>query len=594
MTDTYPLPLNEKERLAVLDGLCILDTPPDPAFDLITDLAAKIFDVPIALISLVDQRRQWFKSKIGIDATESPREYAFCAHAIARSDVMVVPDAMLDDRFAANPFVTGPPFVRFYAGAPLRMREGSNVGTLCLIGTEPRLDFGPAEMEILDRLAAMAVTRLETLSAIGYIDVLTKLPNRKRFEHDVQLWLDGRNQSSKKSVVVAVDVCGAVHFNDTVKALGHAHAEDLLVQAKDRLCAALPPATMLYRVGITRFAFLREAANDEAIDPVTRAIASAFNVGVDCSGVSHNIRPVSGAIRLDPASVPADLFRSLVAVTDRLREQGRISGFYERRYDEEQKRAFQILSALPAALDAPDQLRLVYQPCVELTTGRCVGVEALVRWQHPQLGSIPPGEFIPLVEKTAWMARLTGWVLDQALDQAARWQRKGYQLRVAINVSAVDLDADLADQLLLRLEQRCIAAPMIELEFTESALIRDPGKLKDELHRIRKLGVHVALDDFGTGYSTFTYLKELPASAVKIDQSFIQSIMTDARDRAIVRSLIELAHALGHRVVAEGIETREVYDALAEWSCDEGQGYGIAKPMTAEEFEGWLLQRSRH
>jgi EAL domain-containing protein (putative c-di-GMP-specific phosphodiesterase class I) len=231
---------------------------------------------------------------------------------------------------------------------------------------------------------------------------------------------------------------------------------------------------------------------------------------------------------------------------------------------------------------------------VELTTGRCVGVEALVRWQHPQLGSIPPGEFIPLVEKTAWMARLTGWVLDQALDQAARWQRKGYQLRVAINVSAVDLDADLADQLLLRLEQRCIAAPMIELEFTESALIRDPGKLKDELHRIRKLGVHVALDDFGTGYSTFTYLKELPASAVKIDQSFIQSIMTDARDRAIVRSLIELAHALGHRVVAEGIETREVYDALAEWSCDEGQGYWIAKPMTAEEFEGWLLQRSRH
>jgi EAL domain-containing protein (putative c-di-GMP-specific phosphodiesterase class I)/GGDEF domain-containing protein len=594
MRKQIPTPLNEVERLEVLRKLCLLDTPPDPVFDQLAALAAHTFGVPIALVSLIDERRQWFKSKIGLSVQETPREDAFCAYAINQTEPFVVLNALDDDRFADNPLVTGAPHIRFYAGAPLVTREGVCPGTLCIIGTEPRTDFGEPQQRMLRQLANLVTARLETLRTVGYVDALTLLPNRTRFVEDIGLWLAQRSGEPHGMVAAAVDVCGSDYFSGMIKALGHAYADGYVVSARDRLVGTLPGGTNVYRIGQTLFGFFREAVDDDALTPLFERIVDAFERPLEHDGIPHGAEPTLGAMRLACDGDPADVHRSLLAVTDTVREQGRTWGCFEAGRDEEQKRAFRVLSALPAAMTTREQLSLHYQPRLNLSTGACVGVEALLRWTHPEMGNVPPSEFIPLAERTALIGRVTRWVLTQALAQAARWQRAGHTFSVAVNVSAVDLDQENFIDVLCELMQRFEADPHgIELEFTESALTLHPQRLTEHLHRLRDLGVQIALDDFGTGYSNLNYLKRIPATTLKIDQSFIRNLLTDDRDRAIVPSMIRLGHDLGHRVVAEGIETQEVLDQLADWSCDEGQGYWIARPMPVDKLDAWLANRTR-
>ena len=589
MNRTPPIPLNEAERLQVLRQLCLLDTPADPAFDGLTALAAQTFDAPIALVSLIDERRQWFKSRVGLGPQETPREQAFCAYAIHRPEPLVVLDARLDERFVDNPLVTGAPHIRFYAGAPLITREGMSLGTLCIIDTEPRAEFGDRERSMLQHIAALVLTRIETLNTIGYVDPLTRLPNRTRFIEDIGLWIADAGHAPENVVAAVIDVCGSAYHGDMVKALGHAHVEAFIVAAKDRLLAALPPAATAYRIAGTRFGLLFELPVATALAPSLEALAAAYRVPLELQGVPHAAEPSVGVMRLSPQAAANDVLRSLLSTADAVREQGRGWGEYERGRDDAHRRAFHLLTALPQALAAADQLSLHYQPRVDLASGECVGVEALLRWRHPQWGPVAPSEFIPLAERTALMGRITRWVLEQALRQAACWQRAGHCFSVAINVSAIDLDqADFVDDLCLRLAQHAVDPRLIELEFTESALSLHADRLEEQLQRIRGLGLQLAIDDFGTGYANLNYLKRIPATTLKIDQSFIRSMLSDARDRAIVPTMIRLGHDLGQRVVAEGIESDEIYQLLLACGCDEGQGYVIARPMPVGQFEGWL------
>jgi len=192
------------------------------------------------------------------------------------------------------------------------------------------------------------------------------------------------------------------------------------------------------------------------------------------------------------------------------------------------------------------------------------------------------------------MEQVTRWVLREAIEQAARWQRAGLRLCVSINVSATDLDRkDFVDELCKVLDRPDLDPTRLELEFTESALTRDPEQLNAHLQAVRALGLQLSIDDFGTGYSNLSYLKRIPARTLKIDQSFIRSVMVDERDQTIVPSVIRLAHALGFLVVAEGIETREILDLVSAWGCDEGQGYFIARPMPAAALVRWLAENAQ-
>jgi EAL domain-containing protein (putative c-di-GMP-specific phosphodiesterase class I) len=289
---------------------------------------------------------------------------------------------------------------------------------------------------------------------------------------------------------------------------------------------------------------------------------------------------------------PRDVLRRLYNAVDDARRGGSLVASYDERHDQAHARRFQLLSSLSDALQATDQFSLVYQPRVDVASGECVGAEALLRWHHPQFGSVPPGEFIPLVEETAHIRELTQWVLGNALAQVAAWRAAGLAPKVSINVSALNLEEDeFASRLDALLERHGVPPEAIELEFTESALARDSARVIGQLTELRQRGIDIAIDDFGTGYSSLAYMQTIPATVLKIDRAFVQALATSERDQKMVQAVIAMAHDLGYRVVAEGIETPEACALLAAWSCDEAQGYYFARPLPAAEMARWLAPR---
>jgi EAL domain-containing protein (putative c-di-GMP-specific phosphodiesterase class I) len=228
---------------------------------------------------------------------------------------------------------------------------------------------------------------------------------------------------------------------------------------------------------------------------------------------------------------------------------------------------------------------------VSLAERRTVGVEALVRWQHPERGLLPPAEFVPPAERTELFRPLTLWVLDATLAQAARWRERGIELDVAVNLSPRNLiDSDLPADVALLLERHQVEPARLELEITESTLMADAGRACTVLDRLRELGVRIAIDDFGTGYSSLSYLKRLPIDTIKVDRSFVMAMEENAADAAIVRSTIALAGNLGLAVVAEGVESEAVLRELGRLGCDAAQGFHMSRPLPAVDLEAWLRQ----
>jgi EAL domain-containing protein (putative c-di-GMP-specific phosphodiesterase class I) len=239
------------------------------------------------------------------------------------------------------------------------------------------------------------------------------------------------------------------------------------------------------------------------------------------------------------------------------------------------------------------QLILHFQPKACLRTGRIEGVEALVRWVHPMRGLVPPGEFVPLVERSGLGRLLTLEVIDQALRAERELRAQGLQVPVAVNTSATTLlDVRFPDDVAALLERWDAPSGALSLELTEETIMTDPERAQDVLARLSELGIELSLDDFGTGYSSLSMLKRLPVRELKIDRSFVMDVLDDAEDAAIVRSTVDLARNLGLRVVAEGVESAEAWDLLAEWGCDIAQGYHLSRPLPESELLALLATRA--
>ncbi len=251
-----------------------------------------------------------------------------------------------------------------------------------------------------------------------------------------------------------------------------------------------------------------------------------------------------------------------------------------------------LIGELRSAIEE-NQLIVHYQPKVDFARGQLVGVEALVRWQHPHRGIVAPTEFIPLAEQTGLIRPLGAWVLGEALRQQHEWRKVGLDIAVAVNLSTQNLNDPLPDQIGELLARWCTPANRLLIEITESALMADPERAMGVLFRLREMGVRIAIDDFGTGYSSLSYLKRLPVDEIKIDRSFIRDMATDDDDMAIVRSTIALGHDLGLSVVAEGMEDGATWDLLADVGCDIAQGYFVARPMAAQQLVAWLHSPTR-
>ncbi|MBX8486680.1 bifunctional diguanylate cyclase/phosphodiesterase [Pseudomonas cichorii] len=584
MSTGAPLPLNETQRLLRITELCVLENTVDEVFEEIVAMTAEFFQAPIVLISIVDEHRQWFRARVGLKAQETPRDVSFCAYAILSDCSLEVVDATLDERFKDNGLVTGEPGIRYYAGSPLITDDGLGLGTLCVIDTVPREAMSEREALMLKRLAGLVMKRIVDLRRSCFVDQTTGLYNRLRLEEDILLTL----KAGKEMRLVAVDMITPEFLNDIVKALGYNFAQDLIVAMRNRLQAMLPSSCPLYKVSPTRFGF--QLPGDMPDESIYRAILEDLQSPVICHGIPVQLQVGLGIVPLQGGQAEEqDWVRLVISAADDARARQVGWALYEPHMDATQQRSFQLLGSLTSAVHAHDQLRLVYQPRVELASGECTSVEALLRWVHPTLGPIGPAEFIPLAEKTALMRPLSLWVLQTAVEQAASWQRKGFDIRVAINVTPDDLTGPVfTDRVIWLLKKHDISPSLFELEFTESALMQNPTEVRSQLERLRELGMHIAIDDFGTGYSNWNYLRQLPATTVKIDQSLMRNLNVEEADQRLVKALIGLAKKLGYCVVAEGIETEAARKLVKQWGCDEGQGYLIARPMEADALLNWL------
>jgi diguanylate cyclase (GGDEF)-like protein len=466
--------------------------------------------------------------------------------------------------------------------------------TGALIGLAPIvvivMERGPALVPLL-LLPLFAVYATAAMSLErerqAFHDSLTGLPNRKLLIKQARAALDTVAANESQAALFLLDLDRFKEINDT---LGHQVGDTLLQLVGRRLSTVVEGDATVARLGGDEFAVLVSDFTDPQVPlDLAQRIRAALAQPFRTDGMSFEIDGSIG-IALHPrhgADFETLLQRADVAMYVAKDKKTGVE-VYSPDIDRHSTMRLGLLAELRGAL-SDRQLELHYQPKADLRTGDIVGLEALLRWRHPERGMVPPDDFIPLAEQTALMRHITQFVVDEALAQLAQWWRAGLRVQAAINVSARDLyDRDFADYLRERLDHHGMPPRALMIEVTESVLMADPARAASTLLSLASTGVGVSLDDFGTGYSSLVHLKRLPVSEVKIDRSFIMRMDVNEDDAAIVRSIIDLASVLGLRVVAEGVETRDAWDRLAVFGCDAAQGWFLAKALPPADITRWL------
>jgi len=414
-------------------------------------------------------------------------------------------------------------------------------------------------------------------------DLLTDLPNRSLLHSRLEQSIHARSGAGEHSVaLLLIDLDRFKEVNDT---FGHQHGDLLLQEIGPRLRDVLGPNDTIARLGGDEFAVLLPRATALRAERVARRLLSALDQPFEIDSYSVDVNGSIG-IALNPEhgdTADALIQRADIAMYVAKRSN-RGFAFYATEHDQHSPERLALVGELRRAIDN-DELTLVYQPKVNLETGRWIGAEALIRWQHPQRGMIPPDQFIPLAEQTGLIRLLSRWVLGAALRQVRAWQGAGIDLPIAVNLSMRDLhDPDLPDMVAELLSTWQVSPSRLMVEITENGLMAEPARALQTVTGLRAMGIRIAIDDFGTGYSSLAYLKRLPVDELKIDRSFVRELAGDRDDLAIVRSTISLGHDLGLRIVAEGVEDAATMDLLQELGCDIGQGYHISRPVPPQDL----------
>jgi diguanylate cyclase (GGDEF)-like protein len=423
-------------------------------------------------------------------------------------------------------------------------------------------------------------------------DALTGLGNRTLFLARAQQELERARHTGVGVGVLALDLDNFKDFNDT---LGHAEADVLLARVAERLRSAAGPDDVVARLGSDDFGLLVVDAPGAA---TLKELAVSIRAALDEPFVIAGLRlGVSASVGIACAPEHAADAESLIRRADVAMQRAKVQRtgveLYDAASDPYSPERLVLAGELREGI-ARSELILHYQPKLAVDSGEVVGVEALVRWRHPERGLVPPVEFIELAERTDVIGALTMNVLRMALGQVASWRRVGIHLPVAVNLPAqMLLDRDLPGDVASLLARFGLTAGSLELEITEGSLIHDPHRSAQILDELSAMGVRIAIDDFGTGYSSLAWLKRFPVDEIKVDRSFVTNLVEDEPDAAIVRSTIELGRSLGVQVVAEGVETPEVLERLAEYGCDVVQGYLVSRPVPAAQLVTWLRARDR-
>ncbi len=445
--------------------------------------------------------------------------------------------------------------------------------------------FGIAMMEDITERKSMEDALIhQTLH-----DALTGLPNRVLFKDRVDQAVHLARRQTNSFALLLLDLDRFKDLNDTC---GHHYGDLLLQQLGNRLSGLLRPSDTVARLGGDEFAVVLPGADEPGAvfvaTKIREALATPFQLDdqpfrIDTSiGIAlypHQGNDISALLR------HADVAMYLA------KRGGTGHQVYAVEQDQYSPARFQLTNDLRQALDGTGLL-LHYQPKIDVRSGEVVGVEALLRWQHPTRGLLQPEQFIPLSEHTGLIKLLTSWVMSEIVRQQGVWRDAGLHLDIAVNLSATSFqDWELVEMLTRLLPARATAGPALTLEITEGAVMTDPVRATEILTRLHELGVRIALDDFGTGYASLTHLKRLPLDEVKIDRSLVMDMREQEDNAHVIRSVVDLSHNLKRTVVAEGVEDQETLDLLSGLGCDLAQGYFLSEPLPAPELERWMEQR---
>ena len=434
-----------------------------------------------------------------------------------------------------------------------------------------------------ERLTYQLVQRL------AYTDMLTALANRASL--DAQL-LKSLEKARAQNTTLALLIMDMVDFRVVNDTLGHQNGDLLLVQVAQRLTASLWDSDLVARLGGDEFAvLLSRIARPQHVDIVILKIQQALREPFPIAGIMIDVQMTIGVALYPIHGEDADtLFRHADIAMYEAKARHESSALYSPEFDHTDSKELALITELRYAIQN-DQLVLHFQPVISVSTGKPVGMEALVRWPHPQRGMIFPDHFIPMAEHTGLIHRLTLWVLRNALRQLNHWRDAGYHLSMSVNLSVHDLQRpNIVVQIEEMLAEYQVPPELLTLEITESAVMSDPVYVQKVLHSLRDFGIKLSIDDFGTGQAALAYLKTLPVHKLKIDKSFVMDLSDDG-NAAIVQSVIELAHRLNLNVTAEGVEDQSALDQLQHYNCDTAQGFFICRPVSADMIDTWLRQQ---
>jgi diguanylate cyclase (GGDEF)-like protein len=424
---------------------------------------------------------------------------------------------------------------------------------------------------------------------LAYHDSLTGLPNRANLMQQLRLMVNRAQIENKKIAILFLDLDRFKLINDT---LGHDAGDLLLKAVSERIGRCVRNQDFIARLGGDEFTVVLEGvAGKEVVSKIAAKICDALSQPfVFLQQKMFVTTSIGVSMFPDDGQDISSLMKHADSAMFRAKEQRNDYCFYVQGMEDEIARRMELERELRHAIGAKE-LVLFYQPQIDMKTGEVIGAEALIRWQHPKHGLVPPDTFIPLAEESGLINQVSDWVLEEACQQLQTWNDTGYHLRLAVNMSSKDIQVEgFTEKLRLMIDQYNIAPKTLELEITESTLMENPEELEADLNAMRTMGLTLAIDDFGSGFSSLNYLKRLPVDVLKIDRMFIRDLEKDENDMAIVTGVVALATSLGLHTVAEGVETAKQYQLLQNLGCDTCQGYYFSKPLPVEDFEEKFLK----
>lgn len=579
-------------RARTLSALLEPDENRDAVLHKFVDLASQVLCIPGSFISVLDDENQYVKAAHNFPLPGSSRDDSLCRYVVDNEDAMVVSDTRLDPRFATHPLITGEPYIRFYAGVPLKNRKGAVLGTLCVTDTSPH-PFTPDRLITLKLLAALVMSFLDAWHSAGFADPVTALPNRQRLIRDLQR-LDASGDTVPRRLVL-IDCIDMPRAYELARSMGMGPVESLLKDVATLLPLRLRPVRgdVLYTVATGRFAILTHESshlNAGWVSDRLEGISADLGEGLSVALTTH-----TGEVEFIAGEVTAhETLRRAVSALHEAIGRGIAAMSFSEATDARHTQDFTLMHDLSTALRENRGLWLAFQPKICLQSGRPVGLEALIRWRHPVRGELSPAQFIPLAEKTELLSELTSWVMDHSIARLTRLRNTCIQLPITVNISSRDFSREgFADLLEDKMIKARLPTSLLGIECLETERILESSAAMRGMEMLKLRGFGISLDDFGTGYSNISYLRRMPLDVIKLDRTLISEIASDTASRIIARSIILMLKELDYTVLAEGVEDVGTVETLTEYGCDQAQGFFYCRPLPEAELDKWLSWKLR-